>query len=383
MAARDDRTKGAFTAPWLMLCFALLAIGFGIHECSRAGAQPEPESVACERATIEAAGDGRWIVAHACYVDWDAAEEREIGSVERQVVPVLTGRDGTRTAMLVTRHRSSRDISGTQTIEGVVDRSIDGLPSIDRDDKPRAWLGPVLISGAVLLLVLAAYYTLRALTDATSPARRFAASRPAAAPPFAPPPIVDAPPVHVAPSTWTSTSRPRKRGTLLDRGDDFNFVLLFALPPLGAIGMTIHQFVTASANDFNVPVIAIMIVPFTLLFVWGLLQQRGEDHFEPRLRMANPPTALDDEVVVFDHVASLIMLSVSFPSRPLLVGIDRIWPTQLLATIVTFVFGWWALPFGPFKTIGALARNLSGGRRETVAEFVARRGRKQAPEVDV
>jgi len=38
-----------------------------------------------------------------------------------------------------------------------------------------------------------------------------------------------------------------------------------------------------------------------------------------------------------------------------------------IATAWTLVFGWWAIPWGPIRTIQALVTNLSGGEKDTVS----------------
>lgn len=34
-------------------------------------------------------------------------------------------------------------------------------------------------------------------------------------------------------------------------------------------------------------------------------------------------------------------------------------------TLITFIFGWWGIPWGPIYTIGALYSNLTGGKDVT------------------
>ena len=42
----------------------------------------------------------------------------------------------------------------------------------------------------------------------------------------------------------------------------------------------------------------------------------------------------------------------------------------IIATLWTMLFGWWALPWGPIKTIHAILFNLSGGKAITVAQLM-------------
>lgn len=42
----------------------------------------------------------------------------------------------------------------------------------------------------------------------------------------------------------------------------------------------------------------------------------------------------------------------------------------LIATLWTLTFGWWALPWGPYKTIRAILINITGGKKTTIAKCI-------------
>jgi hypothetical protein len=380
--ASDGRTQdGAATGPMLMLGFGLLALVFGIYEWVRAVEQATPLVVACETEAIEAAGKDRWIVAKSCWTDWAHPEERKIGKQKKQFVPILDEQDGTPVAVLVADSRRKGDVSETIDVEGEVGRMVDGLPSIERGRKPSRDTAIFSVVAGVVLLGLGAFYS-RGL---------FAAE---------PPVEVRPPSVDRSYTTAASYEQPRiaslaprpKGATFLDRGDDFNFVLLLGIPPLLGIAAAIGHFTAAFSVPFDPWIVALLVVPFGLMLVWGLLQQRGQDRFPARVRAATTFTGsvidageritADSEIAVFGHVVSMVAVSITFASRPLVVGIDRIWPTQVIATTMTLLFGWWAFPSGPFKTLAALRCNLRGGHRERVGDLEGPLDQAHAPHAD-
>ncbi|MEK7528332.1 MAG: hypothetical protein AAB592_01050 [Patescibacteria group bacterium] len=44
---------------------------------------------------------------------------------------------------------------------------------------------------------------------------------------------------------------------------------------------------------------------------------------------------------------------------------------RILCFLMTILLGWWAIPFGPFLTLHTLWVNLTGGKKQTVMEFIA------------
>lgn len=184
-----------------------------------------------------------------------------------------------------------------------------------------------------------------------------------------------------------------KGGNFLDRGGDFNFVLLLGIPPLLGVALLIGHFTASLREPVEPWIVALLVVPFGPMLAWALVQQRGQDRFPARVRAATTfaGSAIDageridgnTEIVVFEHVVSMVALAITFASRPLAVGVDRVWPTQVIATTITLLFGWWSFPAGPFKTIAALRCNLRGGHRERLGDLEGSLDHAHGPRVDV
>lgn len=84
--------------------------------------------------------------------------------------------------------------------------------------------------------------------------------------------------------------------------------------------------------------------------------------------------------VRFHWVLSWIVFSLSLSSRAHFVRpgdstLRRSWPFS----VVTLIFGWWALPSGPIHTISALSTNLRGGEDVTGETFAELAGTTACP----
>jgi hypothetical protein len=44
---------------------------------------------------------------------------------------------------------------------------------------------------------------------------------------------------------------------------------------------------------------------------------------------------------------------------------ERHWPSSLGCSAVSFVLGWWGIPWGPIWTVGTIGSNLAGGKDVT------------------
>lgn len=80
----------------------------------------------------------------------------------------------------------------------------------------------------------------------------------------------------------------------------------------------------------------------------------------------------DSEVAQFQLVISLFVVTSRFPSRFYVVGRDSLIPPAVMYTIYSAVFGWWEIPWGPIWTLGAIASNVTGGKRQRIREFFSR-----------
>lgn len=79
------------------------------------------------------------------------------------------------------------------------------------------------------------------------------------------------------------------------------------------------------------------------------------------------------ELTQFVLAASVILLSMKIPSRAYVVAQDRIRLVQVMYSLASLVCGWWGIPWGPVYTVQAVAKNLAGGHRLTVADLLATR----------
>ena len=66
---------------------------------------------------------------------------------------------------------------------------------------------------------------------------------------------------------------------------------------------------------------------------------------------------------------SLIIRTLRFRSRFLISGRDN-FVTCFAYTLVTFLLGWWGIPFGVIFTPQAIYRNLRGGYKRTIGELL-------------
>jgi hypothetical protein len=65
---------------------------------------------------------------------------------------------------------------------------------------------------------------------------------------------------------------------------------------------------------------------------------------------------------------SFLIVTYKIPTRLYVVGHDATWLVGAACTLLTLVFGWWGIPWGPLYTLQAVTQNLRGGLRQTVAE---------------
>ena len=72
--------------------------------------------------------------------------------------------------------------------------------------------------------------------------------------------------------------------------------------------------------------------------------------------------------VCYDYCISLIIITFRRSSEIHFIrGSDSALAPGLKYSLLTFLLGWWGIPWGPIYTIGSLAKNFSGGRDLTAA----------------
>lgn len=70
--------------------------------------------------------------------------------------------------------------------------------------------------------------------------------------------------------------------------------------------------------------------------------------------------------VIFYYCFSLIIMTFKRPSDIYYIKkTDSGWQKGMTYTIISFLFGWWGIPWGPIYTIGSLYNNLTGGKDVT------------------
>jgi hypothetical protein len=76
--------------------------------------------------------------------------------------------------------------------------------------------------------------------------------------------------------------------------------------------------------------------------------------------------------VVFQYAISLVVMSFKRSSDVYFVTADRPFTGARLGySLLSFIAGWWGVPWGPIFTIQSLWTNLSGGR-DVTAQIVAK-----------
>ncbi|MGE5473896.1 MAG: hypothetical protein ACM3UU_06710 [Ignavibacteriales bacterium] len=78
----------------------------------------------------------------------------------------------------------------------------------------------------------------------------------------------------------------------------------------------------------------------------------------------------ETELIQFQICISFIFFSVKSPSRFLVKGYDKTLSRKIICTIISLLFGWWAIPWGPIYTIQTISNNLVGGKIIKVSELL-------------
>jgi hypothetical protein len=77
----------------------------------------------------------------------------------------------------------------------------------------------------------------------------------------------------------------------------------------------------------------------------------------------------DTKLSRFYLVVSIVAFSFKVPSRLYIVGHDNHRLLGVIYGLLSGIFGWWGIPWGPIWTIESLAKNFSGGQLLTVEEY--------------
>lgn len=119
-------------------------------------------------------------------------------------------------------------------------------------------------------------------------------------------------------------------------------------------------------------------------FVWRRDQEERAFLHRVRERLGHGSVeqggaSIDEDTEIVRHRIVVSFLVVTLEEEVASTDPSRVRLTGVLCSLIAFLFGWWALPWGPVKTVGAIATNLRGGRRMTLREHTLAR---QAEEED-
>lgn len=85
---------------------------------------------------------------------------------------------------------------------------------------------------------------------------------------------------------------------------------------------------------------------------------------------------LDTEITQYQACLSFLIASFKLPSKFFIKGYEPTSLVSFLYTFVSFILGWWGLPWGPIYTIQVIASNLRGGSKTTVRALLVHETQK-------
>ncbi len=69
------------------------------------------------------------------------------------------------------------------------------------------------------------------------------------------------------------------------------------------------------------------------------------------------------KLVVFDYTISVLIMTFKRSSDIYFIRAgESAFFKGLVFSLISFIFGWWGIPWGPIYTIGSLITNMTGGR---------------------
>lgn len=78
---------------------------------------------------------------------------------------------------------------------------------------------------------------------------------------------------------------------------------------------------------------------------------------------------LQTEITQYQAILSFLLVTIKAPSRIYIVGHDSSSAIASLYTLISLVFGWWGIPWGPIHTIRVVLKNMRGGYRQRIGEI--------------
>lgn len=81
------------------------------------------------------------------------------------------------------------------------------------------------------------------------------------------------------------------------------------------------------------------------------------------------------QITQYQAALSFLVITVKVPSRFHIVGHESSLGAACLFTLVSLIFGWWGIPWGPIYTIQSIFSNLNGGHKQKVGDLLAAYGK--------
>lgn len=77
------------------------------------------------------------------------------------------------------------------------------------------------------------------------------------------------------------------------------------------------------------------------------------------------------ELVQFQACLSFLFVSFRMPSRFYIKGYHKTKIIGIAYALISLIFGWWGLPWGPVYTVQSVIKNITGGNRQKLHDLLA------------
>lgn len=78
----------------------------------------------------------------------------------------------------------------------------------------------------------------------------------------------------------------------------------------------------------------------------------------------------ETKIIRFQACFSFLVVTVKFPSRYFIQNHDGLLRAGFAYSLITLLFGWWGIPWGPIYTVQSLIKNARGGDKQTIAGLI-------------
>lgn len=79
----------------------------------------------------------------------------------------------------------------------------------------------------------------------------------------------------------------------------------------------------------------------------------------------------DTEIVQFQLCMSFLIMTFKIPSRYYVKGHYNTYLVSGMYSLISLIFGWWGIPWGPIYTVQVVAQNIKGGKIFTVKSLLS------------